>query len=563
MKFRKMLAVLLAASMITAAGGCSQDPSGESTSSAGESQAAGTDGASEGEKEGLTTISVGWSRGANIAYAPGESMENNAWTRAYEEMLGYKLDFKIVAVPEQYPQKIALAMSSDDLPDIWISDKKNFYLALEGDYLYDLTDLYESNLSDLSKKYVQEYDLPFRAATIDGRLMAIPELNEDPTTDAQLTFIRHDWLENLGLEVPSTQQEMVDTLIAFAQEDPDGNGQDDTYGLVLKKDLWTVNYGLEGFFNAYHAYPNIWYEDENGQLIYGTVQAEPMKAALEDLAKLYEAGAIDKEFVVKDSDQVQEDVISLKAGAMYGRWWTFGGAPAKSFMADDEKVKDRWWCIDAVSNDSEPVILQSTSSAPNNFMLVNKNTEHPEAAIDFLNLWFELMFKDDLSEEEYKTYAVSEDTQPQNYAFTAGWWPYVNPRITYLQAVKDGEMNAEDLTGESAVIYQNVKAFEEGDYYATAYDHYWNYSLEPHSSMVVRNDVAERNGTIENLAYGPSTDTMTQKMSTLEKMRDEIIVQIITGEKPVSEFDTFVENWYQLGGEQIVAEMNEWYSQQK
>ena len=136
-------------------------------------------------------------------------------------------------------------------------------------------------------------------------------------------------------------KEMINTPIAFAKNDPDGNGQDDTISLGIKKDLWTINYGLEGFFNSYHAYPNIWYE-QDGKLVYGTVQAEPMKAALTDLARLYAEGAIDQEFVVKDSDKVQEDVVSQKVGAMYGRWWTFGGAPAKTFMANPEKVPNHW-----------------------------------------------------------------------------------------------------------------------------------------------------------------------------------------------------------------------------
>ena len=62
---------------------------------------------------------------------------------------------------------------------------------------------------------------------------------------------------------------MVDAMIAFATQDPDGNGVDDTYGLALVRELWGAQYGLEGFFNAYHAYPNIWYEDEEGNLVYG------------------------------------------------------------------------------------------------------------------------------------------------------------------------------------------------------------------------------------------------------------------------------------------------------
>lgn len=507
-------------------------------------------------------ISIGWARGANLVYPPGESMENNAWSRAYRDKLGFDIEYKIVAVTDQYQQRVALSIASKDMPDVWISDKKNFYLALEADLCLDLTDMFEKELTDLSKKYVGEYDLPFKAARINGRLMAFPQLNEDPTTNAPLTFIRRDWLEKLNLEVPKTQQQMIDTLIAFAQNDPDGNNQKDTIGMAVTKSLWGGYYGLLGFFNSYHAYPNIWYE-ENGKLVYGTVQADPMKAALSDLARLYQAGAIDREFVVKDSDKIVEDIVSQKIGAMYSVWHCPGAAPAKAFMADPEKVKDRWWCIDPVSVDGKPVMLQSSSSAPNNFMIANKNTKHPKAIFGFINVWFELMFSPDLTEEQYKTYAVSEDYLPQNYAFTVGLWPYVNPRIDNILGVNAGTINPNTLTGESAVIWKNITAFRNNDFYAAAFDHYWNYSFEEHSSMRVRWDVFKREGIVSNLHYGPSPQTMIEKMSTLDKMRDEIIVQIITGEKPAAEFDTFVQNWYKLGGTDIVNEMNEWYKTAK
>lgn len=81
--------------------------------------------------------------------------------------------------------------------------------------------------------------------------------------------------------------------------------------------------------------------------------------------------------------------------------------------------------------------------------------------------------------------------------------------------------------------------------------------------MVVRLGVSERNGTLSNLAYGPNTESMTMYMSTLEQMRDETIVKIITGAEPVEYFDTFVDDWYALGGQDIVDEMNEWYATAK
>ena len=44
---------------------------------------------------------------------------------------------------------------------------------------------------------------------------------------------------------------------------------------------------------------------------------------------------------------------------------------------------------------------------------------------------------------------------------------------------------------------------------------------------------------------------------TLEKMEQEMLLKIITGEKPVDYFDEFVETWNKTGGEQITEEVNQ------
>ena len=67
-----------------------------------------------------------------------------------------------------------------------------------------------------------------------GELYAIPEVWGRNGGEANaFTWVRSDWLENLGL----------------------------TYGMVLNRDNWGMPGGLEPFFNAHHAYPNIWIED--------------------------------------------------------------------------------------------------------------------------------------------------------------------------------------------------------------------------------------------------------------------------------------------------------------
>ena len=43
-------------------------------------------------------------------------------------------------------------------------------------------------------------------------------------------LVRKDWLDNLGLAVPTTLDDLYDVLYAFTYNDPDGNGKNDTYG---------------------------------------------------------------------------------------------------------------------------------------------------------------------------------------------------------------------------------------------------------------------------------------------------------------------------------------------
>lgn len=56
---------------------------------------------------------------------------------------------------------------------------------------------------------------------------------------------------------------------------------------------------------------------------------------------------------------------------------------------------------------------------------------------------------------------------------------------------------------------------------------------------------------------------MISRQSELNKLRDNTFLAIIMGESPVDYFDTFVEQWKAQGGDEISAEVNEWYQSEK
>ncbi|HEY5223274.1 MAG TPA: extracellular solute-binding protein [Microbacteriaceae bacterium] len=76
-----------------------------------------------------------------------------------------------------------------------------------------------NNLTDAAWKSAQDSS---------GQYLAVPF-----SAQANLLFIRTDWLQKLGLQVPKTWDQLVKVAKAFTTEDPDGNGQNDTFGLAI------------------------------------------------------------------------------------------------------------------------------------------------------------------------------------------------------------------------------------------------------------------------------------------------------------------------------------------
>lgn len=71
--------------------------------------------------------------------------------------------------------------------------------------------------------------------------------------------------------------------------------------------------------------------------------------------------------------------------------------------------------------------------------------------------------------------------------------------------------------------------------------------------------IKEDKALVNNEFYGLPTATQVAKGAQLDKMMQESFTKIIMG-APMDEFDKFVASWKSLGGDQITAEVNDWYS---
>ena len=421
------MAVLMAVALLAGCGGGSSSAAGSAQASGGGAVSAADDGPF-GKYDAPVTISVVKDLGqSSMEFPEGDSLENNVWTRYYADTFNIEFDWEWSTNLEQYDQKVNIAITSGDIPDLMKVKSNQLKMLIDNDQIMDITDIYDQYASDYTKEVMSsDGGVGLGSATFDGRLMALPKV-ESNLFSANLLWVRTDWLDALGLDLPETVEDFWAVAEAFTNGDPDGNGVSDTYGMALFKDLFTTGSGFasaEGFFNMYGAYPNIWF-DMDGALVNGSIQPEA-KDALAALQEMYAKGYIDPEFGVKDATKVGEDVSAGRAGMMFGNFWNMA-------WINDAKVAnpDFEWVPVALPGGAKTQLSFGTSR----YYVISKDCQNPEAVVKMLNGYLD------------KSYG--EHAEPTVYNITPeGYGPFDYPVVTQEpRLTADAQMNEGELSG--------------------------------------------------------------------------------------------------------------------
>ena len=498
-----------------------------------------------GKYDEAITISVVKDLGqAAQMFADGDSLENNVWTRYFEDAFNIHFDWIWSTTSEQYTQKVNITITSNDIPDIMKVNAAQMKMMVDNEQAYDLTECYEKYASDFAKEVLEaDGGASLDSATFGGRLMAIPHIVSD-LQSAYVLWIREDWLDALGLEYPKTIDEFYAIADAFTNQDPDGNGSNDTYALGLNKDLYNTGFaGIEGFFNMYGSYPNIWVE-QDGKLVNGSILPEA-KTALIALQEMYQNGYIDPEFGVKDAQKVAEDISAGKIGMFFGNFWNMA-------WLNDAKVADPKfeWNPVAIPGDASAQIPFGTTE----YYMVSSKAEHPEAAFKLLNGYLEKIF--------------GETAEPTVYNITPdGLGAFDYPVIEQEPPMKNFEaaemVSAAIENHDPSALNEEQKNYYDMSLLSLDGDHTNNnwHQLKmfgPGGSLTVIKQYQTDGRIVGDKFAGAPTETMTSKKATLDKQVLTDYSEIILGEN-ADEFDNFVDSWLKLGGQDITDEVNEWY----
>ena len=304
-----------------------------------------------------------------------ETFDDYTAFKKLEEITGVDLEWECIT-NEGVAEKRALRLAQGDLPDLFfrgaLTNDEKASLASAGQ-LVDLAPLIEEYAPNFNA--LMEKDPTIRAAVTDdeGHIYALPQV----TTFVETThmIINKTWLDNLGLAVPTTVEEFYDCLVAFKEQDANGNGDPTDEIPMSVQGVGQLNYMMESF----GVYPRNSY----GMFVYpGTTEvqnsyiSDNMKEAIAFCEKLYNEGLLDAEVFVQDGDTYKAKGHANTIGCL---------VVAGAFVNVGNDLHWDYVGLPVFPDANGNAYSNARSSCGGNHFIITTNCEDPAAALSMVD----------------------------------------------------------------------------------------------------------------------------------------------------------------------------------
>lgn len=451
------------------------------------------------------------------------------WAKAMEEQYGIK--FVMTYPPRSnYTEKINLMITSGELKGlVQLFTPDEAIKMYEDGAIEDLSEYLKDNpvWNSMPEDFRTMYE-------VDGKILGIPA---GLTGDIFVRAIRTDWLENLGLDMPETVEELYEVSRAFTLEDPDGNGKDDTVGMTS-----SGTWNLQDIFQAFDARLNhvggsslAW--NPNTGVWEDSMLKPEMIECLTYLADMYREGYLDNELFTNGGAGMREKMMSgLYGSTFYWYDWAVGGFPDGTKKNVPEAT---YGMIIGLKGKIDKNINQMTySNAP--YCLISGTKQPKEVVNAFVNIFF----GDVAGHIQGKYGAIGQSIE------------FDGKTVTKLQ-LEDGAY------APAPSIVADVPGLTRREYPVLLQN-------DPKKSEVDRNKFLAKQDTLQKGIESGLIYTMTNKYTVpysdayatlsadINKIFQEAIVKAITGElTPEQAVQNYREQMRAIGAQQVLDEANE------
>ncbi|WP_171056077.1 extracellular solute-binding protein [Paenibacillus sinopodophylli] len=484
----------------------------------------------------------------------GDTPEDNPISRWFKDNLGIVTKYKWV-VTDSLETKVRLAMTSgEELPDVLYASGTLFEDLVASGKIQSIDEAFEKYATARVKdSYIKNPEI-WNSVKREGKIYGLPGISNG-IVGATVMWVRQDWLDNLGLKVPTNVEEFTAVLDAFTNQDPDRNNKKDTYGLAIGGNTGyyhpTSNYMADTSFIFGQEQPYLWIKDASGNLQYGST-LPGVKDGLVKLRGWFENGYLSADFGTQDAAKAMADFTSGKAGIAFAPGWS-GGWPIGTAVAEAE-TKNQSVVIKPYPLPSgvKGEVGRQASLPSYGTYVFREGFEHMEAILKYWDTLYGCAIEDPMCPFD-KGYGegydyVLKDGKPD--------WKNVPDGVVSLNAylmLSPSSGTAPTNVMEGPNIYQRVASGQLDSVFEQKLAAS-NGKLTIDGFSVAYEQIAQD---VPSGFYGANTATMKEKWDQLSTLEEQTFLQIIYGKQPPEYFDTFVKQWNDQGGAQITKEVNE------
>ncbi|WP_168119875.1 extracellular solute-binding protein [Paenibacillus sp. HB172176] len=411
-----------------------------------------------------------------------------------------------------YTDKLSATVASGELPQTFVAlePKASFIVNAARSGMFWEVGPYLKDYPNLSKMS----DIVLNNISIDGKIYGV--YRERDLARFGL-MIRQDWLDNLNLKAPTNLDELYDVLKAFATDDPDKNGKQDTIGLSVGMQ----GNNIAGFKDilVYMGGPNEW-ELKDGKLIPAHMTDAYMDT-LKFYKKLYDEKLINQDFaIVQDGRSV---MYKGKAGL-----WIDNMLDGKNIENNIKKV-DPDAEINLLNRIAGPMGDRTRAGAGYlGMFMIPKTSVKTEAELKRI-----LSFFDRVSEKDIQN-LMKYGIEGTHYT------------------IKDGEYTQNDDTKVRAEL-------TDGNQFMILQDQVVNYGteLEQLSTKLFQDNATFA---VPNPAAPFISNTEIEKGKEISKIIADATVKFIMGSVDEAGWNQAIDKWLQSGGSKVIEEMNAEYA---
>ena len=299
-----MLSIILTAAMLagTLAGCGSAVSNGSDSAAKGQETASGT---ATGEKTKLKALF--------IAHPLTADVTKMKWLQAMEDAAGVDVEWEVIRADWDTVKSTRFA--SGDIPDLVFNGTIDSDYTQYNGLFADLTQyINATDTPNIQAMFDEQPDTKILATTPEGQIYGLPKFQGKWPATNTVMFINKTWLDNLGLQVPTTYTELENVLEQFKEKDANGNG-DPNDEIPLDYNAYGGN---DAFFNSAYSLTNLigslgiqttdWGTDayfaEDGKVKNYAVD-ERYKLFMKYIAELYSKGLINQNALTNDYSAFQ------------------------------------------------------------------------------------------------------------------------------------------------------------------------------------------------------------------------------------------------------------------